>query len=267
MKLCDYCKKEIGKFIQTSGKICCRPKYQQCNEVKKKTTNIGNKNGMFNRKHSLKSRSKMSAKANKKFVSIKTRSKMSSTKKMMFLNGELNNCFEKGQIPWNLGKEFPNLRGDNNPSKRPEVRKKISISKIGDKNPSKRLEVRRKISKKVKERFLDKEWLKKFRISCSKKPNKMEKLLFDLLEETLPGEYEFVGDYKIWIEGKNPDFINKDKSKIIEFFGDYWHRKDEEKPRILHFKNFGFDSMIIWEHELKNTNKLINKIKEFNSNF
>ena len=37
--------------------------------------------------------------------------------------------FKKGNIPWNLGK--PHLVGDKNPSKRPEVRKKISDAKKG----------------------------------------------------------------------------------------------------------------------------------------
>ena len=37
--------------------------------------------------------------------------------------------FKKGNIPWNLGRKF--LAGDLNPSKRPEVRKKISEAKKG----------------------------------------------------------------------------------------------------------------------------------------
>lgn len=36
----------------------------------------------------------------------------------------------------------PDIRGDKNPAKRPEVRKKIAESKMGDKNPMKRLELR-----------------------------------------------------------------------------------------------------------------------------
>jgi len=43
------------------------------------------------------------------------------------------------------GKPRPDMRGDNNPAKRPDVRKKISESKKGDKNSSKRPEVRKKI--------------------------------------------------------------------------------------------------------------------------
>lgn len=45
------------------------------------------------------------------------------------------------------------LMGDNNPAKRPEVRKKISESKIGDKNPAKRPDVRKKISDNILDRI------------------------------------------------------------------------------------------------------------------
>lgn len=35
-------------------------------------------------------------------------------------------AFKKGQIPWNKGIEWEEMKGDKNPSKRPEVRKKLS---------------------------------------------------------------------------------------------------------------------------------------------
>jgi hypothetical protein len=55
-----------------------------------------------------------------------------------------------------VGKNNPmyGLCGDKNPSNRPDVKKKISDSKLGDKNPSKRIEVRKKLSEKHKGRFI-----------------------------------------------------------------------------------------------------------------
>jgi hypothetical protein len=50
----------------------------------------------------------------------------------------------KGRIPWNKGKQMFSLRGDRNPAKRPEVRKKISERKKGWIPP---IEWRIKISK------------------------------------------------------------------------------------------------------------------------
>lgn len=83
--------------------------------------------------------------------------------------------------------------------------------------------------------------------------------------------FEFVGDFSTWIGGKNPDFLNKNNNKIIEMFGDYWHSEKitgltkikHENERKDHFIKFGYSILIIWEHELKNINKVTNKILNF----
>ena len=41
----------------------------------------------------------------------------------------------------------------------------------------------------------------------------------------------------------------------------YWHRNDDPQDRIDHFKRFGFDTLVIWESELGNSDikeRLIN---------
>jgi G:T-mismatch repair DNA endonuclease (very short patch repair protein) len=63
------------------------------------------------------------------------------------------------------------------------------------------------------------------------------------------------------------------QKKIIELFGDYWHGKERtgknkkgvEKERINCFAKYGYQTLIIWEHELKDINIVINKIVEFNN--
>lgn len=79
--------------------------------------------------------------------------------------------------------------------------------------------------------------------------------------------YKYVGDGTIIIGGKNPDFINIEKSKLIEFYGEYWHEPDEEEPRKQHFAKYGFDTLVIWGKELKNKNKdiLISRIRRFHN--
>ncbi len=96
------------------------------------------------------------------------------------------------------------------------------------------------------------------------KPNKKERFLIQLLQSTnLP--YDFVGDGKFIIDGKCPDFVNVNgQKKIIEIFGDYWHEPKEENERIALFAKFGFKTLIIWEHELKNITSLTQRLLQFN---
>jgi len=112
--------------------------------------------------------------------------------------------------------------------------------------------------------------------SCGKSFNEKERILFNVVEELFPDEFEYVGNGKIMIGGKCPDIINKNGQKqIIELFGCYWHGcltcfpelkdKDNSVERIEYFKKCGYNTLIIWEHELKLDNKdnLINKIINF----
>jgi very-short-patch-repair endonuclease len=101
------------------------------------------------------------------------------------------------------------------------------------------------------------------------KPNKPEKLLNKLLQEILLKDYKFVGDGKVVIDGFCPDFINcNGQKKIIELYGDYWHNlprgKERDKRRIKTYKKFGYKTLIVWEHELKDLEIVSNKIKKFN---
>lgn len=90
--------------------------------------------------------------------------------------------------------------------------------------------------------------------------NRTETQLEILLNKLFPNKYKFVGDGYTFIGGKCPDFINFKDKRIIELFGNYWHKKSEEKQRINHFKKYGYNTLIIWEEELKNVDKLINKL-------
>ena len=101
-------------------------------------------------------------------------------------------------------------------------------------------------------------------------PNKPEKLLNKLLQEILFNEYQFVGDGKVVFGGFCPDFINcNGQKKIIELYGDYWHRLPKivkkDKGRLITYNRLGYFTLIIWEHELKDLNKLKTKILEFNA--
>jgi G:T-mismatch repair DNA endonuclease (very short patch repair protein) len=95
------------------------------------------------------------------------------------------------------------------------------------------------------------------------KENLLEKELHELLKKSYPKEWSFVGDGSYLIGEKKPDFINKKKKLIIEVFGDFWHCGENPSERIEYFKRFGYNTMIIWEHEFKNENKIKSRLKEF----
>lgn len=110
------------------------------------------------------------------------------------------------------------------------------------------------------------ETLKKMLKAVCAAPNKKEQYLYWILQEIFPNEYKFVGDGSVIIGGYCPDFINTNgQKKLIEHFGDYWHKGDDEGNRIFQFKLFGFDTLIIWEHELDDNEieMTIAKIIEF----
>ena len=95
-------------------------------------------------------------------------------------------------------------------------------------------------------------------------PNVLEKKFFEILQSLYPNEWKFVGDGQMIINGKCPDFVNVNgQKKIIELFGDYWHDGDDPKDRAKIFKPFGYQTLVIWEHELKNMDSVKFRIKKF----
>ena len=104
-------------------------------------------------------------------------------------------------------------------------------------------------------------------------PNKQEIKLDEILSSLFPNQYKFVGDGEMIIGGKCPDFINVNgQKKVIELFGDFWHSKEviglpEEqhaKERIECFAQYGYQTLIIWEHELSDKRRLLLKLGNFN---
>lgn len=123
----------------------------------------------------------------------------------------------------------------------------------------------------------DEEWvnsiLKKRMLAKVTSPNKPETTIKNLLANLFPNEYDFVGNGELVIGAYCPDFVNKDNTKIIEHYGCYWHkcpkcnfgnRKPKDKGRLKVYNKHGYETLIIWEHELKDIRSLQNKLLEFN---
>ena len=104
-----------------------------------------------------------------------------------------------------------------------------------------------------------------FRKKCLCRKSKTNEEAY--LEQLLSSEYKFVGNGQLWIGGKNPDFVSVDNSKrLVELWGDYFHKGQNPFTRILYFKLFGFDTLVIWASELKHYDQVMLKIHDFGRN-
>lgn len=97
-------------------------------------------------------------------------------------------------------------------------------------------------------------------------PNKPETLIDNHIHEVNPIEYKYTGDGSFWIEDVNPDFVNiNGQKKCIEHFGCWFHGckqcypnggihniRDDSEERIAKYKQYGWDCLVIWEHDIKN---------------
>ena len=111
--------------------------------------------------------------------------------------------------------------------------------------------------------FRSEVFTEKIQKALNLRPNKCEIGILKILESKHPSNYIYTGDFSFWIGGKNPDFINFEDKKIIEFFGEHWHEKEDEKDRKRIFKENGYKTLIIWEKELRDLDKLTKKIQRF----
>jgi len=95
------------------------------------------------------------------------------------------------------------------------------------------------------------------------KPTKPERILIGLIKaNNLP--YKYVGDGQFILGGNCPDFINiNGKKQIIEVFGTYWHDIFDVARKKEHYRQYGFDTLIIWENEFKNEKATLKKVQSF----
>lgn len=151
---------------------------------------------------------------------------------------------------------------------RRELKFRKKISKIVKGYLENHPEVGKGHSRRMKKLFKDQKWVKEWAKRRGIKPNKPEKILIRLLKEkNLP--YKYVGNFKLMIGNKNPDFVNFDKKKLIELFGHFWHSERVEnvdkhvKGRKDYFKKHGFDTLIVWDNELNDPERVVDKIIKF----
>lgn len=99
------------------------------------------------------------------------------------------------------------------------------------------------------------------------KQTSIEKKMQDILVEAFDKEWIYSGlGWKYMIGQKIPDFIHKDKKKIIEVAGRYWHKDSYEQERKDHFAKYGYETLVVWEEEFNDIKKLKKRILDFSRN-
>ena len=178
-----------------------------------------------------------------------------------------------------------------------ETRNKMSVAKKGKTSPNKgnhaSESVRTKMKIAAKLRWEDKEYINntinafynnvKNRKSINY--NLSEQSLDKIIQENCPNQYKYngIGQLGFRIYRHTPDFVNVDgQKKIIELNGCAWHmcdkcgkkhpcNKSKESIRerdgrnIINAEKLGYSVLVVWEHELKDKEKLAKKIAEFNN--
>ena len=72
----------------------------------------------------------------------------------------------------------------------------------------------------------------------------------------------YVGDGKVWIARRNPDFIHTTKKIIIEYDSKYYHRnKQRDIERNKNYAKYGFKTISLNEDDLISEKTLVEKIK------
>lgn len=115
-----------------------------------------------------------------------------------------------------------------------------------------------KLSKKTAENWQDPKLRKRMLSNRGNNvtPTQPEKKIIRLKIANL----DFVGRYDFWLrlpngKNKNPDFKIRNKNKLIEVFGDYWHKDDDPQELISQYAQIGYDCLVLWESEINSMSK------------
>lgn len=115
-----------------------------------------------------------------------------------------------------------------------------------------------------KELWKDENFVRYVMSKMTRKPSNPELRLNAILDNHWPGKWQYTGNGQVTEGRLNPDFIHLDGQKlIIELFGDYWHRGENPQDKIDYYRNRGYGCLVIWEHELKDEDTVVRKIKQF----
>jgi very-short-patch-repair endonuclease len=104
--------------------------------------------------------------------------------------------------------------------------------------------------------------------SMKQKPNKLEYAFWDMIGKDRLEYASFLFWKTIVSDGEikhiTPDFRVPGTLRLIEVFGDYWHKNDDPQDRINLWESVGCECIVVWEHEINKQDKsMIKKVEEF----
>jgi hypothetical protein len=126
-------------------------------------------------------------------------------------------------------------------------------------------ESKAKIGMATRRLFKTEEYVSSWSKGMTSLPNKLERH-FDSIT---PKNVKYTGDGKFFLtfkDGtvKNPDFVIEHSRKVIEVYGDYWHRNDNPEDIVKAYIEIGFDCLVVWEREIHENEELIlARVKKF----
>ena len=167
--------------------------------------------------------------------------------------------FKNGHLPWNTGNHLPE-------------KLKIRLSNA-NKGKHSSIKARQKSSESHRKLWGNPVFVAEQMQARHIRPTKPEKQIEAILNKHFP-QFKYNGDGRLGIAlgGLTPDFVNiNGKKQVIEVFGDYYHSPDflgdrwrgSELGKIMIYKSVGWDCLVIWEHELKEEQKVIDSISHF----
>lgn len=252
---CLMCKGEL----KTGKKYCsyrCYDVYKKTDEYRKSMSLSLKKSDYVATKEHREKLSK-ALKGNKKLIGNQNWKKRNHKKLKEFL--QINN--QRKEFKEKISKSITKLW--ENPEYRKHMVSKFKNKKSHRTNLSMLEEYGEKRTKEI---------LSKFWKSAKLRPTSYEKTLKKIIKKNnLP--YKYVGDGSFLIGYKNPDFVNVNGEKIcIEVFESYFKNRtygsveNYIQKRNSHFGKYGWRTIFIDEHELKDENILLKKIKEGGKN-
>lgn len=138
--------------------------------------------------------------------------------------------------------------------KNTEYRNKvIKATKKGKSTP----EVKLKMSEISKKHWLDPKYVAKILKANNRRPTGIENKIISLGIKGL----RYTGNGIFWRltkkKHRNPDFKVTGQNKIIEIFGNYWHKGEDIKAIIKEYKDINLDCIVFWESEINNDIKKV----------